>query len=63
MLSWVAYMRGALKPTSEVGLLEALAKHIFGHEFTPGLMKTVVLARTRGARGTKHLLAGFIRPE
>ena len=46
MLSWVAYMRGGKKPTSEVGLLEALAKHIFGREFTPDLMKTVVLART-----------------
>ena len=34
------------KPTSEAGLLEVLAKHIFSHEFTPGLMKTVVLART-----------------
>ena len=33
------------EPTSEVGLLEALAKHIFGPEFTPDLMKTVVLAR------------------
>ena len=34
------------KPTSEVALLEALAKHILGHEFTPGLMKAVALART-----------------
>ena len=34
------------KPTSEARLLEALAKHIFGHEFRPDLMKTVVLART-----------------
>ena len=55
-------MRGALKPTSEVGLLEALAKHIFGHEFTPGLMKTAVLAR-EAHEVQKHLPAGFIRHE